>query len=487
MNIFNMAESNRPKRSAFDLSYEKLLTCDMGELIPVMCDEVIPGDIFDIGVNAVVRVMPMVAPILHKVDVFFHYFFVPYRILWTNWEAFITGGEDGTDSTAVTTWGSTGAHTAAGTLWDYLGLPIGITPTGTDKPSDLPRRAYYTIYNDYYRPEHFVTKVGTTTDYLIKKRCWTKDYFTAALPWQQRGTAPALPISGSTSAVWSVTSGGGSSFSVQYDNADDKPLLGGLDTLNNNTVDLSSATTFDISDLRLAFQVQKWLERNARAGARYTEFLKSHFGVSPRDDRLDRPEYIGGAKSPLIVSEVLQTSQTDTTPQGTLAGHGVSITTGNIGKYHVQEFGIIMGIMSIMPKPVYQQGIDRQWLRKTRYDFPFPEFAHLSEQAILVEEVFATSTEADNIDIFGYTGRYDECRVKKNMVVAGMRDDFDYWHISRQFSSEPSLNQDFLECTPRKDFLAVPEEDTFMVRVGNLIKAIRPLPVIAEPGFIDHN
>ena len=261
-----------------------------------------------------------------------------------------------------------------------------------------------------------------------------------------------------------------------------------LAALQRNSVDLSEATTFNVSDLRLAFQIQKWMERNARAGVRYVEFLGAHFGVHPRDDRLQRPEYLGGSKNPVIISEVLQTSSTDTeSPQGNLAGHGISVGQTFCASYFAQEFGLIMGIMSVMPKPAYQQGIDRQWLRQTRYDFYFPEFANLSEQAIERVELYASTVEAENKTIFGYQGRYDEMRVKRNMVCSLMRTDFNYWHMGRIFSSAPALNETFIDCDATKRIFAAPSEPGLIIDVGNRIRAIRPMPIQSEPGLIDHN
>jgi len=249
------------------------------------------------------------------------------------------------------------------------------------------------------------------------------------------------------------------------------------------------ASTFDIADLRLAFQVQRWMERNARAGVRYTEFLQAHFGVAPRDDRMQRPEYIGGSKSPIIVSEVLQTSGTkdEPTPQGNMAGHGISVSTNHCGKFRCQEFGLIMGILSVMPRSAYQQGINRQWLRRTKYDFFFPEFANLSEQVIETAEIYASGVEAENINPFGYQGRYDEMRIKPNMVVSEMKDTYDYWHLGRIFTSAPTLDDTFITCTPSKRIFAAESEPGLIISHGNLIKAIRPIPLSAEPGLIDHN
>ena len=495
-NVFSEVGVLHPRRSVFDLSYEKKLTCDMAQLIPVMCDEVVPGDVFKIGNQAVVRFQPLVAPILHEINMYAYYFFVPYRILWDDWEDFISGGVDGQFADPIPEWDPT--ITTEGSLWDFFGFPVGVDPDGA-YPSIFP--VVLTI--------SCITSIIAMRIYRLKllslmRRYSTdrgrKDYFTSSLPWQQRGTAPALPISGTAHAVFSsgmVSSAGGLN-TVQYNSsAGGNNLYGaGINpsnikaALDRNVVDLSTASTFDIADLRLASQIQVWMERNARAGVRYTEFLRAHFGVSPRDERLQRPEYIGGSKAPCIISEVLQTSSTDsTTPQGNLAGHGITVSDAYCGKYHAQEFGLIIGIMSIMPRSAYSQGIDKQWLRKTKYDFYFPEFANLSEQAILNAEICATGSLSHNQDIFGYQGRYDEMRTKNSQIVSGMRTTFDYWHLGRQFNtgSPPVLNADFIKCTPRKDIFAVPSEPGLIVNFANIIKAFRPLPYMALPGLIDHN
>lgn len=512
----------KPGRSAFNLSYDKKLTCDMGQLIPVLCEEVVPGDIFKISNQIVLRFQPLVAPILHEVNVYVHYFFYPNRLAWDEWEDFITGGVDGDLEPTLPTWEpDPGVTNTIGSLWDYFGFPVGVDPAGA-YPVDFPRRAYNTIYNEYYIDQNFMTPVGIDNEDVLY-RCWEKDYFTSALPWQQRGTAPALPITGTSFAEWSadITSVNGSlawpavnnvtpSQSIQiststgvpanqynpYDANSKAGLEKGTPTvdiddtdLNNNVVDLSSAVTFNVADLRLAFQIQKWMERNARAGARYTEQLRAHFGVSPRDERLDRPEYIGGTKSPVVISEVLQTGETNTTPQGNLAGHGLTADANYAGSYRVEEFGVIIGIMSVMPRSAYQHGINRQWLKSTKYDYYFPEFAHLSEQAILQAELFASNVDTENETIFGYQGRFDEMRTKQSMICGEFREsgNFFYWHLGREFGSAPALNADFVEASDiRKDIFAVANEPGLLINFGNLIKAIRPIPVMSNPGFIDH-
>lgn len=501
--VFRKIGGNRPGRSVFNLSYDKKFDCDMGQLIPVLAEEMVPGDKFQIGNELTLRFQPLVAPIMHEINVYVHYFFVPYRVLDSNWEGFITGGVDGQNSYELPRRGYIGGAPKL-SLWDYFGLPtnVSFTTESFKKPLDYLFQTYFRIYNEYYRDENLVSEKDVLGG-LVLRRAWEKDYFTSALPWQQRGVAPALPISGMTSAVWSddvqiyadiggvnsslyVSPNGDNVRSSSPSGASPSFVYAMKEGLNNNVVDLSQATTFDVSDLRLAFQIQKWMERNARAGVRYTEFLRAHYGVSPRDERLQRPEYIGGSKSPVIVSEVLQTSSSDTTsPQGNLAGHGLSADRNYIGSYEAKEFGIIMGIMSVMPRTTYQQGINRQWLRETRYDFYTPEFANLSEQEIFNAEIYAQGT-AEDADIFGFTGRYNEMRYKPSMVCGNMRDTLDYWHLSRQFSSLPLLNESFIECNPRKDIFAVPSEPGLIVNFGNIIKAIRPIPIIANPGLIDH-
>lgn len=488
----------------FDLSHEYKATMDLGYCYPVLCEEVVPGDRFRLGAELVVRFQPLVAPILHEISAFIHWFFVPYRLLWSDWEDFVTTGPNGDLAPALPRWTPSGAPAVAkGSLWDYLGFPTGVIPGAGGLPVDFPRRAYARIWNEWYRDNNHQAEVLETNETILK-RAWLKDYFTSALSEQQRGTAPAVPISGTTAAVYpgnisvpgsgNIAQLGGANVQINGDatglsgaSSGDINLTIAKATMDNNTVDLAAATTFNVSDLRLVTQIQRWMELNMRGGARYTEALKAHFGVSPRDDRLQRCEFIGGHRSPVIVSEVLQTSSTDaTTPQGNLAGHGVVADRSMDAKYFAQEFGLIMGVMSVMPRPAYSQGISRQWLRETVYDYYFPEFAHLSEQPVTRAELYASGVEAENRTVFGYQGRYNEMRYRESKVVGDMRDTFDYWHLGRQFSAAPELNSTFVECTPRKDFLAVPSEPAMVVNLRNVVVAARPLPVASDPGMMDH-
>lgn len=528
-NVFKSIEVPKVGRSVFPLSYEKKFTGDMGKIYPVLMDEVIPGDHWKIGCQYVIRFSPLVNPIIHEVTATLHLFFVPSRLLWDDFEDFATGGVTGDETPVMPRWdvSQQAGSNAIGTLWDYVGLPTGVDPSDC-YPIDLPRRAYYLIWNEYYRDQNLQEPLDITdySNYQILNRAWEKDYFTSALLWQQRGTPPAVPIAGTASAVFDsdITAEssantyamktaqlyveGISPYAVKSLGSDGthngaivpKVALSGSTTsgLDDNTIDLTGAAGPTISDLRAAFQLQKFLERMARGGSRYTEFLQAVYGVGGNlDARLQRPEFFGGMKSNIIVSEVLQTSQTTTgdtaSPQGNMAGHGIGVNTQYCGSYYAKEFGYIVGLLSVMPKPAYQQGINKQWLRFTRTDLPNPLFAHLSEQAVLNAEIYAQAggvTPKGNLQQFGYQGIYNEMRYKPNMVCGLMRTDFDSWHLGRQFASLPELTAEFITCDVEaeglKRIFAVENEPGLIINWANLITAVRPIPINPSPGYIDH-
>jgi hypothetical protein len=494
----------RPKigRSVFDLSYTHKLTMNMGDLVPVMTKAMVPNDLFSIAHNLVIRFQPLNAPPLHEVNAFIETFFVPYRLLWDDWESFITGGEDGTEAPTMTTW-QTSTNTA-GTLWDYLGFPLGINPGVSGRPIFAPAYAYNMIYNEYYRDQTQQTEIALTNT-TLKTRNWEKDYFTSALPWEQRGTAPALPVtlsgtvdvdgnsviphmklspSGTEGDIY-MSSG---ALTIEGRSADTGDAIWGSNTGLEVDFSAGTATTFDVNDLRLAFQTQKLLERMATGGSRYEEFLQSMYASSPGDARIQRPEWIGGMKVPVIFSEVLQTSEDGTTPQGTMAGHGITVGQKRIGTYRAKEFGVIMSILSVMPKAAYSQGVHRDWLKSTRYDFFNPLFSNLGEQAITHAEIYASATQSENETVFGYQGRYNEMRNSMDMVSGefGYNETYEYWHFGRQFASKPSLNSAFLTYDGRTDAFAASSEPQLLVNCGNIIKAVRPIPIMPNPGYIDH-
>lgn len=555
MSVFSSVLGNKVGRSVFDLSHVKRFTCDMGQLIPVYVDECVPGDTRKIGMQCVTRFQPLVAPILDSVDLTVHYFFVPTRLLMDkeeDWNTFLTGGKDGKDeSVSLPIYGLGFADGSGGanpnipfsnnirfgkySLWDYLGLPVPANDSDglktvairdNNNVNGLIERAYNLIWNEFYRDENLVDEVSPSNNTILY-RAWKKDYFTSALPWQQRGVAPALPLSGTVPVTFndgflldSVMAGTNSNTTLNIVAGDVSSnyqpmsfyapngtgmfgvgnrinvLKGNL--VNSATADLSNAATFNVSTLRQCVQIQRWLELNARGGVRYTEFLRSHFGIAPKDEVLGRPQYIGGTKSSIVISEVLQTSRTEEStqsqkgsPLGRLAGHGLGASSDYICTYTSKEFGYIIGLASWMPKPSYQQGVNRIFSRKTKFDFYFPEFAHLSEQAVTNGEIFATGTAKDK-EIFGYQGAYNEMRYTPSFNCADMRDTFSYWHLGRIFDNAPKLNAGFLTTNPafdggiRKDIFASQNEPGLLVQFANIVKAIRPLPVYGTPGFVDH-
>lgn len=488
--LFQMTEKPKPPRSRFDLSHAVKGTYDMGILYPVQCNVMIPGDVFNISHSIQARMMPGVCPVLDPITVYFHVFKIPIRILDENFPEFITGGEDGTNSYTVPTW--TPTDNSVGSTWDHLGFPVGVTPTGM-LPIIYPLYAMNMVYNEYYRDENLIAEVALT-DEDLKRRAWEKDYFNSSSPVQQKGTAPSFPISGSSSAVFTgdPTTSGASGLSFGQRGTTPNIVLSSagsflpsIEALNNsNTVDFSTATSFSLNDFRLAAVAQQYMELMQRTGARYPEYLEAIFGEKPRDLRLQIPSYEGGSAFPVIISEVLQTGETGTTPQGNLAGHGIAAGGMRACTVRAEEWSICLTLMSIMPESTYNsQGVPREWTPETKEDWYNPLYAHLAEQPVYQGELYATGVSSENTAVLGYQGRWDHHRQIPNRTAGLMRTDFDEWTIARQFASAPLLNQSFIECNPRDDFLAVPSEPAFIVEVGNNILATRPLPALASPGL----
>lgn len=488
MSLFQMFS----KRNVFDLSHERKLSCDMGSLIPILCEEVMPGDTFKLSTDILVRLAPMLAPMMAQVNVYTHYFFVPNRLIWDGWEDFITGGPNGDNAdvppfTVLRTTDPDGGP-AIGTLADYFGVPLN----KDIKVSVLPFRAYGLIWNEWFRDQNLQTPVTIqktsgedtwegTNRYLLN-RTWEKDYFTSALPWPQRGTTPAIPLQGN--ALVKTVDGR----QVFVPNGTAGAAVGSvLGSDQNLQVMLSEGTMPDIATLRQGFQIQKWMERNARAGARYIESILAHFGVKSSDARLQRPEFLGGGKSPVVVSEVLQTSETGaTSPLATMAGHGFSAQRSHEFEKSFEEHGLVIGLLSIVPRTNYSQGIPKMWLRETRYDYYWPEFAHLGEQPIRGMEIYYANGASD-VEVFGYQGRYDEYRRRESSIHGLFRTDLNFWHLGREFSSYPPLNSDFVKCQPSKRVFAVPSEPACLVQLAHNIQAVRPMPLVGEPGLSDHS
>ena len=504
-NLFSSVRANKPKRHLFDLSHDKKFDCDMGQLIPICAQEMVPGDLFKISCRMLLRFQPLVSPVMHNIWAKIWYFFVPYRLLDENFVKFITNDYESPEfAPSLARWNV--SNNAQFSLWDYFGFPTGVKPSGKSAPLDFPRRAYNMIWNEYFRDENLQDEVELSNESILYKN-WSKDYFTSALPWQQRGDAPAFPISGNlplspnnplvkvddssvTIPIGNVYgSTVGSNPTVFHSLSVSSSGYPAYADLSDVTADLSESVSFDFTDVRYVGQIQRWMELNARFGVRYTEFLRGHYGVSPRDDRLQRPEFVGSCTAPIVISEVLQTSATDSaSPQANMAGHGISSGSGRIGNYFANEFGILLGLLCIMPDANYQNGIERQWLRSSYFDFYNPAFAYLSEQEVFNEEIYAQNDEDANLKVFGFQGRYDEMRTAHSFVCGSLRSSLDYWHLGREFEALPGLNSDFITCKPRKDIFAVQDQEVpgLIVDFGNVIKAYRPLPARSMPGLIDH-
>lgn len=503
------------KANVFDLTHEHLLTCNMGQLIPVELVEVVPGDTFKQHTDMFMRLEALIAPIMHRCDVKFWSFYVPNRTIMDGWEGYITGGPDGTDDTVKPYMVAPEGGYAPGSLADYLGLPLGV---GGYKHSALPIRMYQKIYNEWFRDENLIDEVAlstadgldTTTSLDLQNVAWEKDYFTNALPTPQRGPASYLPFSVSAPVV---TDGTQPTFSNGFD-LTDRGLVNTLGEqqiaisgstsgssrplqFGNNTglrADLSQATSVTVNQMRLAFQVQKFLEKNMRGGARLVEWTLSHFGVRIPDGRLQRSEFLGGGRSPVVISPVEQTSSTDaTSPQGNLAGRGSSAQRTHKWMKSFVEQGFVMTLMTVIPRTLYSQGLHRLWSRETRYDEYLPVFAHLGEQEVKAKELCLTGDSSYDESNWGFNDRFSELRHIPSTAHGQFRagESLDYWTMARQFDLEnpPQLNGDFVTADPTRRVFAVTDEsvDTIEVQVMHHLKAIRPLPKYGNPGLIDHD
>lgn len=494
------------KRSKFSLSNYKLLTCDMGKLVPVGLTEVLPGDTIQQSTNALIRVSPLVAPVMHPVHVRIHHWFVPHRIVWNDWENFITGGPDGMNaSTFPTITVNTGSGYAVGSLGDYLGLPTGVDDFAA---SALPFRGYATIYNEYYRDQDLVTALtvdktdgaDTTTNTTLQSIAWEKDYYTSARPWTQKGPEITLPLGtdapvkgiGKINANWSETPQDvyetdgtyPDSYSV---NAGINPAGADTQWLVRGSVqhlgayypdiraDLSEATAATINELREAFALQRYEEARARYGSRYTEYLR-YLGVRSSDARLQRPEYLGGGKQTIQFSEVVATAESEVdseiTNVGALKGHGIGALRSNRYRRFFEEHGYIFTLLSVRPKTIYAQGIPRTWNRRSKEDFWQKELQHIGQQEVLYKELYAAHATPEGT--FGYQDRYDEYRRTESTIAGEFRNTLNFWHMARIFSSDPALNASFVTSNPTDRIYAAPTTaGQLQIMVNHSIQARR--------------
>ena len=533
MNNFATIGSAYRRRAMHNLSMERTQTQKMGQLVPIDCYEVLPGDRIKSWTDMVVRISPLLAPIMSQIDATIHCWFVPNRLIWEDWEEFITGGKDNDPTTAPVAPTITITDYSPGTLADYLNVNGKDTlPNDASHPSRmhpltvsaLPFRVYDFVYNNCYRDENLQDEVGfstasgpdTTTNVNLLNRCWNADRFTKAQPWPQRGPSVQIPISGSAGVTGNIAieangvlagtsngntaniqTNGASGANIRFDRSStfgsyqDLSYASGLKATHDLEADLSGASATDIRTLRIAEQLQAWAELSASAGYRYVENTLAHFGIRIPDARLQRPEFLGGGKSPVVVSEVLQTSSTDSTsPQGNMAGHAFSAQRSNGFNKTFVEHGFVLVLLNVQPKTQYQQGIPKMFFRDTKESYFWPMFENIGEEAIYNRELFA---QGDNVlddggnvidkKVFGYGPRYQDYRVRTNEVHGQFKTTLAYWHTGRIFENLPQLSSAFVTADNVTRINADPSTDNVYVSMNNNVHALRPVGRVSTPGL----
>lgn len=489
------------KRSKHSLTHYKLLSCDQGALVPIGLTEVLPGDTIQQATSALIRTTPLLAPVMHPVVVRIHHWFVPHRLIWSDFENFITGGPDGLNASTFPTIAFPNGGPEIGTLADYLGVPTDIVNASGTSVSALPFRGYAKIWNEWYRDQDLQTAltidltdgVDTTTNTTLQNVAWEKDRFTTARPWTQKGPAVTLPL-GTTAPVTRVTNAAAARIfraGTETLEATARTLTSQVTTgqINDSTdafrysidpnggliANLASATAASIIDLREALAVQRYEEARARYGSRYTEYLR-YLGVRSSDARLQRPEYLGGGKQVIQFSEVLQTGVTTSgTPNvgvGTMRGHGIAAMRSNRYRRFFEEHGYIHTLLSVKPVTMYTQGIPKTLSRRTKEDFFQKELQHIGQEEVYNKEVYASHTTPDGV--FGYQDRYDDYRRSESSVAGEFRGTtLDFWHMGRIFASDPTLNAAFVSANPTTRIYASTSTDPLYIMANHRIQARR--------------